>query len=237
MITREAYIPLEPLLIWAPLTLHLSASFLKRAYITYLTCSAPPRTIHLVTGWLLLPFVLPHIATHRLIPASLEAPISGMWPSEWGYEFVGYAMASRPWMATLNYMGLVGLALPHAVLGGMKIVSWIRRLRGKVDKGAGGRGGGAGEEAATSTGISRKDGKSLPTAQAIDSKSSSLETPRRTFIPRGRKDIASWALIAVLGLVATGLFRLRSDGKLVGASMATRYEAVLRQVEPVWLRI
>jgi hypothetical protein len=227
MITREAYIPLEPILIWAPLALHLGASIIKRSYITYLTRRAPPRTIHLMTGWLLLPFVLPHIATHRLIPASASAPINGMWPSEWGYDFVGYALTTRPWMASFNYMALVGLALPHAVLGGMKIVSWIKRLRGKAD--------GPDRATATGTGVERTGAAAKPVEQSP--KSDSLETPRRRFIPRGRKDIASWTLLAVLGLVATGLIRLRSDSKAVGAFMATRYEAVLQQVEPVGLRI
>ena len=123
-------------------------------------------------------------------------------------------------------MALVGLAVPHAVLGGMKIVSWIKRIRGK---------GAANVMEGTGTGVSKVAGEAVPTEQKLGSRS--LESPRRTIIPRARKDIASWTLLALLGIVATGLVRLRSEGKAVGAFMATRYEAVLQKVEPSWLRI
>lgn len=129
LIGRDLYLPLEPVLIYIPLALHLLSSTLKRAFLTYRTRRRPPMTIHLITGWLLVPFVLPHIVTHRLLPQSPHPPISSLSPSELNFEFVSYALYSRPLLSTVAYLGLVGLAVPHAVLGSMKIVSWIRRLR------------------------------------------------------------------------------------------------------------
>jgi hypothetical protein len=129
LIGRDLYLPLEPILIYLPLTLHLSASIAKRLYLTYRTRLAPTPTIHLVTGYLLIPFLLPHILTHRLVPQSPSPPISSLSPSELNFEFVAYSLYTRPIASTLAYIGLVGLAVPHAVLGSMKIVSWIRRLR------------------------------------------------------------------------------------------------------------
>lgn len=129
LIGRDLYLPLEPLLVYAPLSLHLAASTIKRAYLTYWTRSSPPLTIHLVTGWLLIPFLLPHILTHRITPQSPSPPISSLSPSELNFEFVAYSLYTRPVQSGLAYLALVGLAVPHAVLGGMKVVSWIKRIR------------------------------------------------------------------------------------------------------------
>lgn len=129
LIGRDLYLPLEPILIYAPLALHLSASITKRAYLTLRTRRLPALTIHLITGYLLIPFLLPHIVSHRLVPQTPSPPISSLSPSEFGLEFVAYSLYTRPITSFFAYLGLVGLAVPHAVLGSMKIVSWIRRLR------------------------------------------------------------------------------------------------------------
>ena len=219
-------------MIWAPLSIHLLASTLKRSYITYRTRRAPILSIHIITGWVLIPFLLPHILSHRLIPASPAPTINTLWPSEWGFEFVSYALNSRPISSGLGYIALVGLAVPHALLGGMKIVSWIKRLRG------------TGEPNIKSTPVVSKETLQQPmtdassntgTPSSTEPSKPSLETPRRLVIPRGRKDIAGKALATLLAVIAIGLVRLRSDGLHVGRFMSLRYEAVLKRT--AWTRL
>ena len=126
MIARAYYLPLEPLLVYAPLAIHLSSSLSKRAVLTYRTKKLPPRTSHIVAGYLLIPFVLPHILIHRIIPQSSEPPISNLSPSELGFEFVAWSLHRWPGWSAVGYMGLVGVGAWHAGVGMMKVVTWLR---------------------------------------------------------------------------------------------------------------
>jgi len=133
MVARSVYLPIEPLLIFAPLFLHLSSSILKRAIISSRTRRLP-RSSHLITGWALIPFVLPHMAFHRLIPSSPDPPISALSPSELDFDFVAWSMYRFPLWSTAGYLGLVGLGVWHAALGTMVVVGWLRPPKATVKK-------------------------------------------------------------------------------------------------------
>lgn len=117
------------MLVYAPLFVHLVSSATRRAVITYKTGKVNLST-HAITGYILAPLVVPHLLLHRLIPASPSPPISGLSPSEFGFEFVGYAAASRVWM-NIGYLALTGFGLYHAFVGGMKVLGWARRVLGR----------------------------------------------------------------------------------------------------------
>ena len=126
MTAREYYLPLEPLLVFAPLGVHLFSSTAKRMIITSQTKRPPPLTPHVITGWLLPIFLFPHITSHRLFPSASTRPISSLSPSELNFEFVGWGVNRWPWLSTLSYGGLVLTACWHAGVGMMKVVSWLR---------------------------------------------------------------------------------------------------------------
>lgn len=127
LIAREYYFPLEPLVIYAPIGIHLASSLSKRLYLTYYTRRPPPRTLHISSGYLLIPFVLPHILTHRIIPSFNTSAIRALSPSELNYDFVGWNLGS--WGAWATYLALAGVGALHWGIGSMKVVSWMRRGR------------------------------------------------------------------------------------------------------------
>jgi hypothetical protein len=131
LLGRELYLPLEPILVYGPLAVHIVSSSLKRLVITLRARRAPPLTLSIVTGYLLVPFVLPHLLIHRIIPQSPSHPIRHLSPSELGFDFVAHAVKSRPVQSAGAYLGLVALVVPHAWAGSEKIIPWIRRLLGR----------------------------------------------------------------------------------------------------------
>lgn len=129
LVAREYYLPLEPLVIYAPIGIHLLSSLTKRLYLTYITRRPPPTTLHVSSGYLLIPMLLPHIVTHRIMPSLDHPAIRALSPSEFGYEFVGWNLGwAKSWGV---YLALAGVGLVHWGIGGMKIVSWIKRSRAK----------------------------------------------------------------------------------------------------------
>ncbi|KAL1410749.1 hypothetical protein Q8F55_001691 [Vanrija albida] len=129
LIGREYYLPLEPIAVFAPLGLHVAASIARRALLA--ARSGPRRlSTQQYLGYALIPLVFPHVLLHRIIPSEDAAPISALSPSEFGFEFVANAVATRPWM-TAGYVALTGVALWHTLVGGMKVVGWARRLAGR----------------------------------------------------------------------------------------------------------
>ena len=129
LIAREYYLPLEPLLVYTPLAIHLTSSLTKRALLVYRTGRLPPQTSHIIAGYALIPLVLPHILTHRIIPQSSDYPISSLSPSELGFDFVAWSIHRWPGWSALGYLGLVGVGTWHAGLGMMKVVTWLRGRR------------------------------------------------------------------------------------------------------------
>jgi hypothetical protein len=115
--------------IYAPIGIHIASSLAKRIYLTSYTRRPPPKTIHITSGYFLIPFVLPHILTHRIIPSWNTASIRALSPSELNYDFVGWNLGS--WTAWATYIALAGIGTLHWGIGSMKVVSWIRRSKGK----------------------------------------------------------------------------------------------------------
>lgn len=130
---RELYLPLETGIVYAPLFIHILSGAARRALITYKTKGKARVSNQSKAGWALIPLVLPHMWLHRLLPSEEAAPINAMSPSEFGYEFVGYAAATRPWM-TLGYLALSAFGVYHAMIGTMQVVSWVKRLAGVKPK-------------------------------------------------------------------------------------------------------
>ncbi|ORX35225.1 hypothetical protein BD324DRAFT_652367 [Kockovaella imperatae] len=135
MIARDYYLPYEPLLVFAPIAVHLSSSLLRRIIISSQTRRLPPLTPHILTGYALPFFLIPHILSHRIHPSSPHPPISRLSPSELDFEFVGWSLRKWPGWSVISYGGLVLIACWHAGVGMMKIVSWLRgpRVTGGTD--------------------------------------------------------------------------------------------------------
>ena len=115
-------------MIYAPIGIHILSSLSKRLYLTYYTRKPPPTTLHISSGYLLIPFILPHILTHRILPSLDHPAIRALSPSEIGYEFVGWNLGSVTAWGT--YLALAGLGLVHWGIGSMKVVSCMKRRRG-----------------------------------------------------------------------------------------------------------
>nr|ODN90362.1 hypothetical protein L204_05966 [Cryptococcus depauperatus CBS 7855] len=128
MIARDLYLPLEPVIVYIPLAIHLTSSLARRAILAS-SKSLPnslrlPSQIHQFLAYPLLLLLIPHMITHRLIPADPAPPIRQLSPSEIGWEYVGYNL--RKWSAWGVYLGLVGTSIWHAIVGGMKIATWMK---------------------------------------------------------------------------------------------------------------
>ena len=201
LLGREYYLRFEPLAIWIPLFTHLAASTTRRCVISLKTKRLPPITPHLVTGWLLPFFLLPHIASHRLIPAASTSPIRNLSPAEFGFEFVGWGVNAWPVWTSLSYIGLVGVTVWHTGVGLMKVVSWLRRSRNQ---------------------------KQVEKDKALDSKVNEViqkeQAPRK--ISLRRRIGLRGMLLGLLGVVALGLARVASENSIVSRNMEKRYQAV-----------
>lgn len=156
MIARDAYLPLEPFLVYLPLGVHLASSLTKRALIVSRSKRPPPLTTHIAAGYLLPFFLVPHLFIHRLIPASPEPPISSLSPSELSFDFVSYSLRQYPLWSTLGYVGIVAVGVWHAGVGLMKITGWLRPKR--LDMGLGTVQGAEGEQPRRIVPRSRKFG-------------------------------------------------------------------------------
>ncbi|QRW27223.1 hypothetical protein RhiXN_01818 [Rhizoctonia solani] len=144
LLGREYYhgVPQEKSLVFLPITIHVGASLLKRVLklgrrlvvrsekkgnrtveesANSGTNSLTPSNVLVRTGYPLLLMLIPHIATHRLIPSSPVPPISSISPSELDYTFVHFGLRNWPIRSWLMYAVLVGAGITH-VIHGMPVV-------------------------------------------------------------------------------------------------------------------
>lgn len=101
-----------------------------------------PSTLHSLTGYFLIPSLLPHVLLTRIVPTSLEHPVSQMSPSELDYTIVAYGLSppstatgrsltvGAP-LATVSWTILVFLTLTASwhTAGGVHLIT--QRMRAK----------------------------------------------------------------------------------------------------------
>lgn len=131
----------EPLLIVAPIALHVGAGVAKRLLSGSPTSQPRPVTrILTLTGYALGILILPiHFLTHRVYPTLGDYPIDEIGPAELNFEFVKYGLQRWPVRSWVLYGGLVGCVALHGIAGA-KIIwqTWFgnavttRRKRGNV---------------------------------------------------------------------------------------------------------
>ncbi|GHJ85186.1 hypothetical protein NliqN6_1588 [Naganishia liquefaciens] len=124
LLGREYYYPLEPVLVYGSISLHVAASFLRRLHLRRATPFRP--TTHQLAGYVLIPFLSLHILTHRLIPSSPNPPINALSPSELGYSFVSYGLQTWPIVSWTTYAALILAGTYHALLGAPQALAWFR---------------------------------------------------------------------------------------------------------------
>ncbi|KZV83490.1 hypothetical protein EXIGLDRAFT_656034 [Exidia glandulosa HHB12029] len=95
----------EPLLVFGPLALHVSASLLKRV----LLFRPPPINLLSLTAYPALFLLAPHVFLHRLGTANV-----GLDASDVDYELPKFALQKWPLRSAVLYGGLVVAALLHA---------------------------------------------------------------------------------------------------------------------------
>ncbi|WVQ64991.1 uncharacterized protein L199_003161 [Kwoniella botswanensis] len=231
MISRDLYLPLEPYLIYFPLTLHILSSTLRRLLIIVpsspasksswsmkSTKSRLPRQLHQIVGYPLTILLIAHILSHRLIPSRSESPISELSPSELGYEYVGYNLQNV--LGWTSYLGLVGLGVYHGVVGAWKISSWFGGSRKrKIMK----------EESTDKNKITGKEKNEINGDETIiivkhpsDSSKPSSKSSRSQI--NGLRALA----VALVGAITIGLYRIKRDVDVSGVSqiMKIRYDAI-----------
>ena len=195
----------EPLLVLAPLGIHITSSVARRILLSIepsrLTTTPLQsksilakiwqklRSTRLVTlsAYPALLFLAVHVEAHRLRPSLPEPPISALSPSELDYEFVKYGLQTYPLWAWVTYGGLVFAVLYHASEGAVIVLrAWAAKARTKGES-----------RLASSWGLS---------------------TMRRRRV------------VAVAGIsILTGLLVLWLEPLEAGTRMVTRYAAVYKQ--------
>lgn len=104
----------EPLFVLLPFTLHFAAASAKRYLL------GPPKapSMFMTAGWSIASLFLPiHYMVHRRGPASTDAPISSLGPSQLDFEFVKVGLKLWPVISWTLYGTLVGAVAIHAVEG------------------------------------------------------------------------------------------------------------------------
>ncbi|WVR03735.1 hypothetical protein IAU60_000730 [Kwoniella sp. DSM 27419] len=226
MIARDLYLPLEPALVYAPLAIHFTSSFLRRLVLLTPTRASSdtspspwpwssirarlPRQIHQIIAYPLAIMIVPHILTHRLVPSRSAPPISSLSPSELGWEYVGYNL--RDWFSWAAYLGIVGAGVWHAAVGSMKIVSWLKGRSTNTTP------------ATTVTGPPlENNGTAQDTARTRTDPATGEQRP---VIPRRNKLGLRGIMIIFLGVITIGLVRVARDTGSVSTVMKRRYDAV-----------
>jgi hypothetical protein len=82
-------------------------------------------TIHHLTGYALIPFVLHHSWLHRLLPASSSPPYNSLSPTLLSYALVGYSLSTQSYILTTLSAVSYGVVLS---VGSFHALSGIRRL-------------------------------------------------------------------------------------------------------------
>jgi hypothetical protein len=202
MITRDVYLPLEPVLVYGSLGVHVTSALLKRLLIASRSSSRIwiPRTSHILTGYALIALVLPHLASHRIFPSDPSPPINSLSPSELGFDYVAWGLYVRPFTSALAYLAIVGTGVWHASVGSMKIVSWIRRTAAK-----------------------RR-------IEAVKGPETSVPTEQKASVSLSRRVSGKGLLAGLLVIVSIGLARLHSEGRSVAGPIVRRYEAVFNSL-------
>ncbi|WWC96877.1 hypothetical protein V866_003752 [Kwoniella sp. B9012] len=234
MISRDLYLPLEPYLIYLPLTLHILASTLKRLLIILPSSSFKsnwplsfksiksrlPRQLHQIVGYPLTILLIAHILSHRLIPSRSESPISELSPSELGYEYVGYNLQNV--LGWTSYLGLVGLGVYHGVVGSRKISSWFGgSSKRKIMK----------EESTDKNKIkiTSNEKKEINGDETIIIVNHPTDSSTPSSKSSKSQITALRALtVALVGIITVGLYRIKRDVDVYGVSqiMKIRYDAV-----------
>ncbi|ORY29820.1 hypothetical protein BCR39DRAFT_481417 [Naematelia encephala] len=196
MISRDVYLPLEIPLIYLPLTLHLSSSLLKRLLITYRT-RRPPALLSNT-----------HLLTGYLFIALLipHTALHRLIPSS------PSAPVSALSPAELDF-SFVGWSIQRypvwSTLGYLALVTV-----GSLHAGIG-----------AMKIVSYFRPKRRDMGLGVKQPDTEGQEPRRV-VPKRRKLGLRGILVALVGIVAVGLVRIRSDTGLVGRVMEKRYEAV-----------
>lgn len=170
-------------------------------------------TTHAVLGYALLPLVIPHLLLHRIIPATEAPPINSLSPSEFGYEFVGYACATRPWM-TAGYVLLAGVGLWHGIVGSMKVVGWGKRVWGRAK---------ARVEEVVEEGERALEETSVNTSHAHEQAKEKRRSKKK--VTDGRSPLRA-IVTTITAAVCIGLVRLTADAQGMSSFVASRYDAV-----------
>ena len=128
LLTREYYQTslLEPILVWGSLAVHVTSSITRRAF------QGPPKkssSLHSIAGFLLVPCVIGHALTHRILPAR-----RGISPSLLSYQFVSYSLLVHPYTSWLGY-GLLSVAASYHAAGGLKMILSGRRRAARLPDG------------------------------------------------------------------------------------------------------
>ncbi|WWC88071.1 uncharacterized protein L201_002975 [Kwoniella dendrophila CBS 6074] len=240
LIARDLYLPLEPYLIYTPLIIHFASTFLKR--LLFIIPSQPtnienwqwqsikarlPKQIHQIIAYPLSILLISHILTHRLIPSRSESPIMELSPSELGWEFVGYNLM-RDWSSWLAYLSISGMGIWHSTVGGMKIVTWLKNRRSR----------------SRSIDSTSKPNKEFNESLSDNGQTGNKQTDKneieddierviivnppnnRTIVTPKRIMGLRAYMIAWLGIIAIGLYRVKKDTGFVSSVMKVRYGAV-----------
>jgi len=144
----------EPLLVFAPLGVHVASSLARRILLSIKPSrSTTPlqsksilanvwkrlKSMRLVTlsAYPALAFFAIHLEIHRLRPSLPVPPISALSPSELDYEFVKYGLHTYPLWAWVTYGGLVFAVLYHASEGAAIVLrAWASKTKTKGESGS-----------------------------------------------------------------------------------------------------
>lgn len=196
----------EPLFVVLPFTLHFAAASAKRALL------GPPKSpsIFMTSGWSLASLLLPiHVMIHRRGPASPEAPILSLGPSQLDYEFVKVGLRLWPTISWTLYGALVGAMAIHAVEGTAIMFRYWKRRQSTASPGA---------NSSKSTTESGAEAEPVATSPPKRRRRSPANARNRTV-----------AVSVIISLVLGGLAILATEPLNLSRSLLSRIEASYMQ--------
>ncbi|WWC68557.1 uncharacterized protein I206_102486 [Kwoniella pini CBS 10737] len=226
MISRDLYIPLEPIIIYIPIGIHITSSILRRLIIIFYPNpneiknwkkikNKLPKQIHQIIAYPLIILIINHYLTHRLIPSFKKFPINSLSPSELNWEFIGYNLNNNL-LSWLNYLILIGFTSWHSIIGSMKIISFLKGSS-PLDKF---------EKQLIIKENNNNNNNKNEEEEIIEISTKSNSKNRK--IPKKRQVSLNALVFVILGITTIGLYRVKKDTGIISPLMKIRYDAIFQ---------
>ncbi|EHY59183.1 hypothetical protein HRR83_001546 [Exophiala dermatitidis] len=137
LLTRPYYqsFPLEPLMVFIPVALHVASGIALRIYRRRIVAKRhgaethaqrksipwPKLSLTSALGYMMYPLLVGHMAVMRITPLKVEGSSAGV-----GLRYFAHGIAHNPWIGHLGYATFISIASFHFVTGTAKYLKLSR---------------------------------------------------------------------------------------------------------------